>query len=273
MSEYSIPKASDKTVKKTVIGYYRASNSGGEVTNEKAAEGADISKDNLRRQKSFLRDIGVLIEGDSGYALTETGQEIGRFLQHGREEDAKEPFGNLLREWEATPNILEDIGSGYTTKEDVFDSIGFITDHQLEANRQQRGADALIDLYVWTGILEENEDGEYRPVEVKESDANPSESSEEGTQSSPMEEKSADEDGRRHETRPNDQDFADTPFEISLELTGTEDPENVQKLIVAIRAGLDADLNRENESDTNSEGGQTSDSDNNESSLDSFMAD
>jgi hypothetical protein len=269
MSEFSIPKASDKTVKKTVIGYYRASNSGGEVTNEKAAEGAGISKDNLRRQKSFLQDIGALIEGDSGYALTETGQEIGRFLQHGREDDAKEPFGNLLREWEATPKILEDIGSGYTTKEEVLDSIGFITDHQLEAERQQRGADALIDLYVWTGILEESEDGEYRPVEVQESDVNPPES--EGTQNSPVEEKSVDDDGRRYDARPNDRDFGDIPFEISLELTGTEDPENVQKLIVAIRAGLDAELNRDNESDTNSEGGQTTDSANSESSLDSFM--
>lgn len=114
MSAYNIPYASDDTIKDAIIGYNRASSAGGEVSPTKAAEGADISEDSLRRQRSFLAEVGILYEGEDGYGLTDVGQEIGRALRHGREDDARQPFGEVLREWEATSEILDDLGPDYS---------------------------------------------------------------------------------------------------------------------------------------------------------------
>lgn len=65
-------------------------------------------------------------------------------------------------------------------------------------------------------------------------------------------------------------EISSAPFDISLELTGDEDPENVKELIIAVRAGLEVDVGEGDDSG----GGQRSDSeDNSDESLDSFLDD
>lgn len=287
MSGYSIPYASEKSIKDTIAGYYRASSSGGEVSAKKAAEGADVSEDVARRQRGFLAEIGILEKGDSGYALTDKGQKIGRALRHDREDDAKGPFAEALRGWEATSKILDDLGPDYNNEEDVMDSIGFITDHELNTRRQQAGANGLIGLYEWTGILETNENGEYRAAggdidETKsESPAEPGGSTGEEqenpgqSRSPPTDTNSTD---RRGEAPPTDMDITNPVFDISLELNGDEDPENVHDLIMAVRLALYEDIDEYSDSGPRSDGGQDTDSneedeDEGDSSLDSFMDD
>lgn len=280
MSGYSIPYASDNSIKKVVVGYSRASSSGGETSPEKAAEGADVSKDIVRRQRAFLAEIGVLEKGDSGYSLTEAGQEIGRALRHDREEEAKSPLTELLREWEATPNILDDIGPGYVSKDDVIGSVAYITDKEVENTRQVAGANGFVDLYAWAGILDTNEDGEYKVVEAETEAQGPSESlndsDEEEPEDRPPEQppQNTPNDGATPQTPENPPNFTDSPFEISLELTGDEDPESIKKLIIAVRVGLEADIGEEEDTEPQSDGGQRSDSeDNGDESLDSFLDD
>ena len=273
MSTYSIPYASDETLKDTIIGYYRSSSSGGEVSTQKAAEGADISEDNLKRQRGFLAEVGILYEGDDDYGLTDVGQEIGRALRHDREDDAREPFGEVLREWEATSEVLDDLGPDYCDKEAVLDSIGFVTDHELGNYRQKAGANGLIDLYVWTDILEKDEDGEYRAVGFEEDDSEQVPDMEGEKTAGPTPDQSHRVDVNIDDQQPVDPprspEIRSVPFDVSLELTGDEDPVNVRDLFIAVRTGLEAEIGDGN-FDSRSNDGQASDSEE-DSSLDSFL--
>lgn len=281
MSGYSIPQASDDSIKKVVIGYYRADSSGGELSHEKAAEGADVSTDVARRQRPFLKEIGIVEKSDSGHTVTEAGREIGRNLQYDREEDAKRPFASLLRKWEATPKILEDIGPDYVSKDEVIQSIAYVTERDVETTRQVAGANGLVDLYEWTGILETNGDGEYRvgDMEPDESRFKAPETSDDSDGEKP--EKPAPEQppqnspngGTVPQTPQNPPSFTGAPFDISLELTGDEDPKNVRKLVVAVRKGLELEIDDEDDDpETRSDGGKKPES-NEDSSLDSFLDD
>lgn len=247
MSEYSIPYASEDSLKETVIGYYRASSAGGEVSTERAADGADVSEDVVRRQRGFFNDISILTEGESGYALTEMGQEIGRALRHDRDDDAKSPFKELLLDWEATEKIIEDIGSDYVPKDDILDSIGFVTDHELDTHRQKAGANGLIGLYVWTGILETNSNDEYRATEI---DPEAFESAPSKTPDDSVGVQSEEPDPVRPTQQPQGSEIkpqstpnsTNSSFDISLELSGEEDPERIQNLVTAVRKGLEQDF-------------------------------
>lgn len=281
MTGYSIPYASDDSIKDTVIGYYRASSSGGEVSPEKAADGADISEDSLRRQRGFLAEIGILKEGESGYSLTETGREIGRALRHERDDDAKAPFGELLHEWDATSRIMDDLGADYSTEEEVIDSIGYITDTEISHPRQTAGAKGLIGLYEWTGILEANKDGEYRVAEVesKTPDPDPPVSLDNHDKEAPDEpvksqrSQSAPSSGAAPQKSRDPTTVSNALLDVSIELTGDEDPDNVHKLIVAVRSGLEKDITGDgHEPETRSDGGSEEES-TEDSSLDLYLND
>lgn len=265
MSRYEIPKASDKVIKQSVMGFYRASDAGEAIDHDEAAEESESSGDVIRRQKKFLADIGILEkEGRSDYALTEDGRDLGRALTHERDDAARDKMREIFNSWQAVADIKDDLSSDYVSKEEVRNSIAFITENELDSTRLSAGANGLIDLLEWAEILETNEEGEYRVVKKTVDEAPSSSSSvesdkvEEEPELGEIERKeeaqvtntnqcTEENQGTKpefdHQTGSSSEMSSPNSLNINLELSGDEDPENVRELLLAIRMGLEQNIN------------------------------
>ncbi|AWB27802.1 hypothetical protein [Halococcoides cellulosivorans] len=255
MPNHPVPKASLDTLQEIIEGYYEAADTDELVEDEDVEEEIESSSDVIRRQKKFFADVGLLSKEGHDYRLLQAGNNIGRALAFDREGEAAEGLRDLLDEWEVTEELINDIGSGELVKDEVIDSLAFITETDPSTPRKKTGLAALVDLFVWTGILIETEGGNYRiadtqrqsdSVETKQTEEIADEKEERQDQS-PESEPSVD--GQEEEVRvyPQEEPSAskilkEGQFSINLDLSGDEGPENVKKLIIAVREGLEAEV-------------------------------
>ena len=272
MVDHPVPKTQIETLREIIEGYYEAGEVDELVDQEDVVPETDLGEDVIRRQKKFLADIGILEKDGYDYTLLESGNQIGRALAFDRESNAKENFKQLLVGWDVTSELQGDLGDDEYDREDVIDSLAYITETDSSNDRKRTGLSALIDLYQWTGILSENSDGKYhvpnpgsREEEIKsETEAN-SDESQDNDESDTKQTVQLSENSDPSDTNvsPSIQEVADSDGRISIDinLSGEENPQNVENLILSVRRGLDKKLEPEQESNQReSEGHQPLDS-------------
>lgn len=255
MANHPVPKASIDTLREIIEGYYEAGEIGEVVDHGSVEEEVEASRDVIRRQKRFLADLGVLDKDGHDYLLHQKGAEIGRALAFERNEEARKEIGGLLEAWEVTEELVEDMGQEEVDEETLTDSIAYITETDPSTPRKKTGLSALVDLYMWTGILEKSGEDSYRvAITTDQDDQNGSDEgkknktslSENGDQSSDSKPHEDGKIGKKEISSgvhaPADAKSNTNSISITMELSGEEDPANVKKLIIAVRQGLQADL-------------------------------
>jgi len=177
--------------------------------------------------------------------------------------------------WEPLDELLANVDEEGMEREDLVDKVAFITATELTSNRREYGAETIVDLLEWTDFIESNEGNIYHLIEgVEEESDVPSEESSTSTnpegdensgsvedtesgsnkkvENTSESEKVADSranggvDASVGNTEPSDGDLGHENsveveledglnLNIDLELSGDENPENVRKLVLAIR--------------------------------------
>lgn len=243
---HAIPKTTLESLNEVIAGYNKMADNGEKITDEGVGDVRDVSKDIARRQKKFLAEIGVLEKEGYDYYLTEKGHELGRLVRFNQQEDAGRLYRELLDDWEPTAEILANVDDGGLHLDDFADKVALVTANELTTPRKETGAETVVELLEWTGFVEE-EDGAYRISEEAEVDERgESESlgtSDEEPGSLGQDEASAESresaNGGVASRQPSNQTGGP---DISLDISGSDDPENVRQLLLAIRKGTQEDL-------------------------------
>lgn len=238
---HAIPKTVLESLNEVAAGYNKIADAGEEISDEGVSDVRDVSEDNSRRQKKFFADIGVLDKNGHDYHLTEQGHELGRLIRFNQQEDAAELYRELLDDWDPTAEILANVDEDGLSLEDLADKVALVTANELTTRRKERGAETIVELLEWTGFLEE-EDGVYRisedPVaderENAETLGTSDEPAEETGQSDAQVESPPSANGGVAGRQPSVQTGG---LDISLDISGSDDPENVRQLLLAIRQG------------------------------------
>lgn len=253
MSDHPVPKTQIETLKGIIEGYYEAAEVGEVVEDEDVEEESEYSDDVISRQKKFLADVGILDKDGYDYTLLEPGYQVGRALAFDRESDAKEVFRELLKQWEVTGQLKEDLDDREIDEEGVVDSLAYLTETDLSSPRKKTGLSALVDIYSWTKILSETDNGKYRLSSEPQRESQEAESTEdrgelqestgqgsterESTTSSTEQAQSISANHSSQKTT-----IADGTVSVDVELSGDEDPQNVKELIIAVREGLQEEI-------------------------------
>lgn len=231
------------SLKEVLAGYDKISDVGDEISDEEVAEVRNPSKDLARRQKKFFNDIGILNKDGKSYHLTEQGQKLGKFIRFNQDSDAKPVLQNLLLDWEPTDEILSYIDSSGIEEDELRNKIGFVTSTELSTRRKKTGAEAIVDLLEWTEIIAQNDQGTYEKSEenLKDNRDNELENDENSGKST---EKSVTVDGGQSQNHVliSDGSSESEGLHINLDISGDDDPENVRKLLLAIRKGTQQNL-------------------------------
>lgn len=260
MSDHPVPKTQIETLNKVIEGYYEAAEIGEVVEDEDVEEESEYSDDVISRQKKFLADVGILDKDGYDYTLLEPGYQIGRALAFDRESDAKEVFRELLKEWEVTGQLKEDLDDREVDEEEVVDSLAYLTETDLSSPRKKTGLSALVDIYSWTDILSETNDGKYRFSSEPQQEMQKAESTEDkGELQEPTEQESTEQESTASSTEQAQNisanhssqktTIADGTVSVDIELSGDEDPQNVKELIIAVREGLQEEIKFTEEDD------------------------
>lgn len=241
---HDIPKASLESINEVAAGYNKTVEPGEKIDDEDVSEARDITKDTALRQKKFFAEIGVLEKDGRDYNLTEKGDKVGKLIRLNHEDEAYEVYAELLEDWEPTAELVAHAGEDGLSDDELMDKVSLATATELNHRRKKVGANALIDLFTEAGFLEEEGD-EYYAADRSGTDA---EDDAEGQASEPT----PDPDPVQSEpsaggaTTPSVQPAAPPTqargIDISLDISGDDDPENVRQLLLAIRNGSEADL-------------------------------
>lgn len=177
--------------------------------------------------------------------------------------------------WEALDELLANIDEDGMQREDLVDKVAFITATELTSHRREYGAETVVDLLEWTGFLKSNEDDIYYPVDDGENERDVSSGKASTSTDSKIDDNTeavdGPESGSEKEVESKSESGKNTGsswsgdieasaedtessreglgaedsmgvqlqgglnLNIDLELSGDENPENVRKLILAIR--------------------------------------
>lgn len=242
---HSIPKASVDSVNEVVAGYNKIAEAGQVIDDEMVAEARDVTSDVARRQKKFFAEIGVLDKDGRDYTLTEQGDELGEMVRFNQEDEAMAIYAELLDEWEPTAEIVAHADNDGISHDDLVDKVALATSTELTTARKKTGAGAIIDLLVGAGFFDEDGDVYYaadkskskEPEAVSEPSVKTTSDPEVGgpstsTQDAPTESR----------VQPTVHHPPSGGIDISLDINGSDDPENVRKLLVAIRESIETNL-------------------------------
>jgi len=243
---HEIPKTVPETLNEVVAGYNKTADVGEEISDEDVAEMRDVGEDIAGRQKKFFADIGVLDKDGYDYSLTEKGNELGELVRFDQQEEAAKVYRELLDEWEPTEEILAHVGEEGLSLDDLADRVALVTANELTSSRKERGAETVVDLLEWAGFLEED-DGVYRISKKSEPDKKEDtetlgatdDLAEETSQSDVQVESPPSANGGVAGRQPSAQTGG---LDISLDISGSDDPENVRQLLLAIRQGTQEDV-------------------------------
>lgn len=252
---HEIPRTTLDSLKEVLAGYNKIAEPGEKITDEGVGEVRDISADNARRQKKFLDGIGVLKKDGHDYLLTEAGHELGKQIRFNKDDEAAEIFEELLDDWEPKAEILSYVDDDGIGREELANNVALVTATELSDRRRELGAETVIDLFEWASFIKKEDDGMYRMVEstddgqelehkeaettVEEKSEAPSEEPEISESSEPIATStiSGNGDSARPETS------VDTGgIDISLDVSGDDDPENIRDLLLAIRQGTQEEV-------------------------------
>jgi hypothetical protein len=278
----------------------------GPLPREEIYEEADIGRSLVSDTIEYGTRLGFLTDSEGEIKATERG--IGASYYNEGDSDLEEHIIEGLSEYDLYRSVLETLApeaqdSGVITKKDVLRT--FRTEMGLSGSESTLGDAAITFLQT----LDAGGCGEYivgrrgkeSRVEVTEdfeniveritnvdtgtgqsdrdaspeSSANPKAGPDTSERDTPSQRGSGQDEIGQH--KPLNQTQSDS-FTVSLELSGDEEPENVEQLILAIRRGLKKDLSNEltntggEETDSVDKQESEEDSDSTDQSLDSFMS-
>ena len=244
MTEFEIPKrASLDDIKDILKAYYLVGAHNEPVRTAEVKDTAQLG-DKVSRQTNFLASLGVLSKEGRERGLTKDGESIAEALMAGNESLSKSLMRESLNEWKFTDKI-----TGFLRMQEPEPVEEERLREFISANADSddtRGQKALLELLKWADILDANENG------YKISDGV---GDEKGLDSGGKEQPQAEERGGRKTGKekpitqeitditrePNTSKKADS-FSLNIEISGNDDPENVEKVIEAVRRALRKDL-------------------------------
>lgn len=130
------------------------------------------------------------------------------------------------------------------------DKVGLVTVTEITTNRKEYGASAIVDALEWTGFIDQGEEGNYYRSE-SEPDVDGEDEDEAVDEPQPMASSAEPEPTAVAQPRPEPNvdggavatpTVGNTGVDINLDVSGTDDPENVRQLLLAIRKGSQEDV-------------------------------
>lgn len=245
MSE--IPRASLDAIEETLAGYSKTADVGDAISDDDVADSRDVSSDVAKRQKRFFVNIGILEKDGHDHLLTERGETLSELIRFNQDDEVTARFRGILNEWEPTDEILAHVEGGIS-EEDLENAIALVTETDLSSWRHEAGATAVITLLERTGFIEKDQNGQYH---VADGNQEPTETgtqvadvttSVEPTASTPVESGTGAAEAPTPTVGDSPQQAGVTGVSINLDVSGTDDPENVRQLLLAIRKGSREDL-------------------------------
>lgn len=242
---HPIPKTSIEKLKEVLAGYNKVWDAGDEIDDSEVAAVRDVSQDIARRQKKFLEGIGVLEKDGRSYLLTEEGHELGRLVRF-NEDDAA---GKLLREfldgWEPTEEVLAHV-DGEMGLEELSGKVALVTANELSTKRKKTGARTVIELLEWAGYIEES-NGKYSISEESQETETVANQPSQARPESPEPAQTTEQPHARPVAMANGATAQTGNIDISLDISGSDDPENVRQLLLAIRRGSQGEIDGDGE--------------------------
>jgi hypothetical protein len=209
MVEYHIPKGVSRgTLLDVIVGWYDAGAAGGPVNTADAAEACG-HPDATGRQTKFLESVGVLAAAGRDHELTAQGADLAASLAAGEERAARTAFRELLSGWPLASALVGVVDERPLPEAELVEHAAAISGADLESDRERTGLRTLVSLLVWADALGRTPEGRYRVGEANE---------------------------------------GEEALRVSLELSLDVNPEDVEGLLEALRTGLAADLDEDEDS-------------------------
>lgn len=242
---HAIPKASIDSLDEVLAGYNKTTEAGELIDDDEVADVRDLTKDVAKRQKKFFAEFGVLEKDGRNYRLTEEGDTLGKYIRFNQMEDAAVAVAKFLDEWEPTAEILAHLGNEGLTKGELVDKIALVTANDITNWRKEAGVSALIAMLERAELIG-TEDDKYYQNEGSQSSSGDALAASAGQseteaieQPEPVAEPTVSE---VPVTQPGSTQVQTSGLNISLDISGSDDPENVRQLLLAIRHGVEANL-------------------------------
>ncbi|GAA0644840.1 hypothetical protein [Salarchaeum japonicum] len=224
MGEHAIPKGVDRdTLLDVIAGWAEAGAADDPVYTKDVADELDVS-DAVGRQTPFLEELGVLDPDGQQHELTDAGERLATALRDGDTDAAREHARRLLDDWPPTADVRGLLRDNSLGEERLHALLAALTDHEPEG-RADTGLHTLLDLYVWTGVLERDDDTYRLP------DADTDESLDSLVTSLLAS------DALDVNTDPGTRPGSDA-LALSLDLSLDAEPDEIEDLVRAIRRGL-----------------------------------
>lgn len=163
--------------------------------------GATGIADAVGRQTRFLESLGVLVAEGQRHRLTEEGAALAAALDAGRAAEARTHARSLFDAWPFTDRVVGLVRGNPLDEETLVRQVATLAGVDGTESRHRSGARALVETLAWAGFLDW-EAGAYVPGPVTD-------------------------DGGTSEA-----------LHLSLDLGVDVDPDQVEALVGALRAGL-----------------------------------
>jgi hypothetical protein len=236
MAELTTPAAASfETLNNILIGFYRAGAFENACSNEEVNSRTGISVDVISRNNGFFKELQILSREGAKHKLTEAGRDYAKYLHYGQLNDAKKVLARLMSAWEPIAKLLDTVElKGPLAREELVSQVAMRAEVSTDNPRYSTGVSALIDLLLFAGLIAESAEGLER---VKQP-------AEDQTVVAPIVEKLV---------RTGPQEFvAQVPvarpeaaieLRVTLAIDAETNPEQVAKIIRAIRLALREELN------------------------------
>lgn len=248
MSELEIPKRASLDDIKDILKAYYLVGAHTEAVSTKEVEDTAQLGDKVGRQTKFLLALGLLSREGRKRRLTEDGESIAEALMAGNESLSKSLMRETLNEWKFTDKI-----TGFVRMQEPQPVEENRLREFISANAgssDSRGQKALLELLRWANILDAGEDGyvisNSSAEEVQQEDLENEQSSEAKEQVSGRKElEETDVQGSTESLQLPSSSVKTEGFGLNIEVSGSDDPENVEKVITAVRRALQKDLSED----------------------------
>ncbi|MGB9987330.1 hypothetical protein [Salarchaeum japonicum] len=249
MTDYPIPKRASLDDIKDILKAYYLEGAHSEPVSTNAVENAANMSDKVGRQTKFLVGIGLLKkEGRSGRILTEDGEDIAEALMAGNETLAKSLMSDTLSEWEFTSKITGFLRMQRPEPVESDRLLEYISANSSSSDK--RGRKTLINLLEWCQIIKNTEDGyelSKRGGEEDSDEVKESEDTNSKTDRSTEVETATEETATAYTPNVTEASVEESTanVNIQIEISGSDDPANVEQVITAVKNALDPDSDGE----------------------------
>lgn len=245
MTGFAIPKRASVEDLKDILKAYYIEGAHTEAVSTDSVEATADMGDKVGRQTNFLTSVELISKEGRKRELTEDGESVAEALMGGNETLAKSLMREVLNEWDFTDKI-----KGFVRMQEPDPVEEDRIMEYLSANASStdtRGRNTLIQLLVWADILNEDDagyvlsdhhgDGVDKDSDNSESESSPSNND---TETEQVEERVIEKEVKSEPSEP-------CEFSINIDVTASDDPADVESVIMAAKRALQRDVDQDNE--------------------------